>query len=33
LSFCRARVKEIDFDRSQILVRDGKGEKDRVVPL
>ena len=30
---CRLRVKDIDFDRKQIIVRDGKGEKDRAVPL
>ena len=30
---CRLRVKDIDFDRSQILVRAGKGDKDRSVPL
>jgi len=30
---CRLRVKDIDFDRSQIFVREGKGGKDRVVPL
>jgi integron integrase len=29
----RLRVKDIDFERGQILVRDGKGEKDRAVPL
>ncbi len=29
----RLRVKDIDFDYSQIIVREGKGEKDRVVPL
>ncbi len=33
LEVCRLRVKDIDFDRGQIVVRDGKGEKDRVVPL
>lgn len=33
LECCRLRVKDLDFDRHQILVRDGKGEKDRVVPL
>ena len=27
------RVKDIDFDRRQILVRQGKGMKDRVTPL
>lgn len=30
---CRLRVKDIDFERRQITVRDGKGEKDRCVPL
>lgn len=30
---CRLRVKDVDFDRKQIAVRDGKGEKDRMVPL
>jgi integron integrase len=29
----RLRVQDIDFDYRQILVRDGKGGKDRVVPL
>jgi len=29
----RLRVKDVDFEYSQILVRDGKGQKDRVVPL
>lgn len=29
----RLRVKDVDFGYSQILVRDGKGQKDRVVPL
>ena len=33
LECCRLRVKDVDFGRHQILVRDGKGEKDRVVPL
>ena len=33
LECCRLRVKDLDFDRRQILVRDGKGEKDRMVPL
>jgi integron integrase len=33
LEVCRLRVKDVDFARHQILVRDGKGEKDRVVPL
>jgi integron integrase len=30
---CRLRVKDIDFDRRQIIVREGKGDKDRAVPL
>lgn len=29
----RLRVKDIDFERSEILVRQGKGDKDRRVPL
>jgi len=29
----RLRVKDIDFERSQIVVRDGKGEKDRLTML
>ena len=29
----RLRVKDIDFEYSQILVRDGKGQKDRVTTL
>lgn len=29
----RLRVKDIDFGLSQIMVRDGKGQKDRVTPL
>ena len=29
----RLRVKDIDFDRSQVIVRDGKGMKDRVTML
>ncbi|RQW02831.1 integron integrase [candidate division KSB1 bacterium] len=29
----RLRVKDVDFHYQQIIVRDGKGEKDRVVPL
>ena len=29
----RLRVKDIDFERSQITVRDGKGKKDRAVML
>lgn len=33
LEACRLRVKDVDFDRRQIVVRDGKGQKDRAVPL
>ncbi len=33
LESCRLRVKDIDFDRREIIVRDGKGEKDRVTML
>ena len=29
----RLRVKDVDFENGAILVRDGKGEKDRYVPL
>ena len=29
----RVRVKDLDFDYHPIIVRDGKGGKDRVVPL
>lgn len=29
----RLRVKDVDFDRNEICVRDGKGAKDRRVPL
>ncbi len=29
----RLRIKDLDFDYGQIMVRDGKGDKDRVVPL
>jgi integron integrase len=30
---CRLRVKDLDFQRKQIVVREGKGEKDRYVPM
>ncbi len=33
LEVCRLRIKDVDFDRHQIMIRDGKGEKDRMVPL
>jgi len=29
----RLRVQDVDFDYQQIVIRDGKGQKDRVVPL
>jgi integron integrase len=33
LECCRLRVKDVDFERNQITVRDGKGRKDRVTML
>ena len=33
MEVCRLRVKDVDFDRRQVVVRDGKGETDRAVPL
>jgi integron integrase len=33
LECCRLRVKDLDFARRQIIVREGKGDKDRAVPL
>ncbi len=33
MEVCRLRVKDLDFERFQIIVRDGKGEKDRAVPF
>ncbi len=30
---CTLRVRDIDFDRGQVVVRGGKGDKDRVVML
>jgi integron integrase len=33
LECCRLRVKDIDFDRNQIVVRAGKGDKDRLSML
>ncbi len=30
---CRIRYKDIDLPRSQIVIRDGKGAKDRMTPL
>jgi integron integrase len=33
LECCRLRVKDVDFGRSQIAVRSGKGDKDRATML
>jgi integron integrase len=33
LEALRLRVKDVDFDRGQVTVREGKGRKDRTVPL
>jgi integron integrase len=33
LECCRLRVKDLDFERYEVTVRDGKGRKDRVAPL
>ena len=33
LECCRLRVKDVDFGRNQIVVRSGKGDKDRVTML
>lgn len=33
LECLRLRVKDVDFARSQLVVREGKGDKDRAVPL
>ena len=30
---CRLRVKDVDMDRGKLIVRGGKGNKDRCVPL
>ena len=30
---CTLRVRDVDFDRAQIIVRSGKGDKDRIVML
>lgn len=30
---CRLRVKDVDFPRRQLTIRQGKGDKDRAVPL
>jgi integron integrase len=33
LECCRLRVKDVDFDRNQITIRRGKGDKDRATML
>ncbi len=33
MEVCRLRVKDVDLERGQVTVRDGKGAKDRVVML
>jgi integron integrase len=33
LECARLRIKDIDYGYSQVVVRDGKGQKDRVAPL
>ena len=33
LECLRLRVKDLDFDRAEITIRDGKGQKDRVTML
>jgi integron integrase len=33
LECCRLRIQDIDFERNQIVVRDGKGGKDRMTML
>src|SRR5438093_13460986 len=33
LECCRLRVKDVDFAENQIVIRDGKGRKDRVTML
>jgi len=33
LECARLRVKDVDFGRRQLLIRGGKGDKDRVAPL
>jgi len=30
---CRLRIKDVDFERAEVAVRDGKGRKDRVTML
>jgi integron integrase len=33
LECCRLRVKDIDFARRQVIIREAKGDRDRAVPL
>ena len=33
IELVRMRVKDVDFDRNQITIREGKGNKDRTAPL
>jgi site-specific recombinase XerD len=33
LESCRLRIKDVDFSTNQIVVRDGKGHKDRITML
>jgi len=33
LECCRLRVKDVDFEANQLVIRDGKGRKDRVTML
>ncbi len=33
LGCARLRIKDIDFNSNQIVVRAGKGDEDRVTPL
>ncbi len=33
LECCRLRVKDVDFERHQLMIREAKGDKDRAVPL
>ncbi len=33
MELCKLRLRDVDLDRSQIIVRSGKGDKDRVVML
>ncbi|SRR5438876_12236262 len=33
LECCRLRIQDVDFARNQIVVRGGKGDKDRVTML